>query len=1086
MAEVHEPSEGAGPSTAVAPNPATGLTENSEEQRAKEDAILDKATAIKAQWRLLSCAFLFPTEEPIRPHCHWDYVLREGEWMAEDFMQERLWKQAAAVRFAKEAARFDRRLLKPTKTKVLRAVSLADEEFGHVVPDGKPDFPVASQGTTGKEDLAGPVTPPQEFEFPAMPYLVCPEDFMEAVIQQLEEEDVARLTQHAVAVATYNATYEAVRYLQPPEDEDPAAAASRKAAQQKRRGIKPGALLIPNADEEVDLGGGLPTGGLTSTKAMRRAAAAGGTSTTARGAVDHAALAPDEPLASIAAGREKRKRKIRDFGDDDDYGMGLSNKVVSTRDKLTRMGTRSSIMERDAGVGSEIRRPGAGMALPPKQSKLPGAVGTKGPTGLPRLDSLQRMPSMQGRGSGMMRGGSMHVDRMVSWTHQDDQVLAAIVCEFGQNWVLVADILRSASSMTGHYRRPDACKVRYVALQRSAQIEAAGGDPNDQREDITVNLQHPLMTKSQAKEILSLALPVHLDVLRRHQEFVSRIAANAKQKRAQERLQTRESHKFRADQHPSHYKAQQAVMQTTGRVLTPLEINPIEQAGAPGVPAIGQAAAAPAPQPPQPPPPQLQPTAPQQQQQPPPQQPNPAALALQQQQQQAAAAAGINPADPQAAAAAAMAAAQAQAQMAAAAAAAAGATASGMAANAAAANPALTAQAAALAAAAAAAGKASLAPGGMSVNPAGQFPQQQQPGVNGSVPGLQGMPSMGSGHSPSLQQPGMNISGLAPGAQGSLPGMTPQQAQAMAAAAAAAVRAAPNQAALMQQQQKLAMQQQLAQQQAQQQQQQARMQGMPGQPPQPGQQPQLKAGMPGMPPGSASPGLPPLGAPQPGFAPGQPQQPQVNPGMPGQMPQAPGLPRPPMPAGMQLNPQQQQQVQQQAQQQRPGLPPSAPGMPPQPGAAAQAGAPVTGSQPMSAAQIQAAQKQAAAASAAAAQNPAALQAFQAKLAAQQGLRPGGLQGLPQGMNPMGQAMQPGQQQPGPAPGHLMPAMPGNAQALWQQQAAAAAAAVAQQQQQQQQQGLSMPMPQQFIAPAPALNVPSRPPSQQGSGPGMPQ
>ncbi len=38
--------------------------------------------------------------------------------------------------------------------------------------------------------------------------------------------------------------------------------------------------------------------------------------------------------------------------------------------------------------------------------------------------------------------------------------LAAIVSEFRFNWLLVADVLRGATSMSGNYRRPDMCKVR--------------------------------------------------------------------------------------------------------------------------------------------------------------------------------------------------------------------------------------------------------------------------------------------------------------------------------------------------------------------------------------------------------------------------------------------------------------------------------------------------------------------------------------------------------------------------------------------------------------------------------------------------
>ncbi len=39
------------------------------------------------EWKVLAAAFNFPVEEPKRNATHWDFLLREAEWMAEDFMQ---------------------------------------------------------------------------------------------------------------------------------------------------------------------------------------------------------------------------------------------------------------------------------------------------------------------------------------------------------------------------------------------------------------------------------------------------------------------------------------------------------------------------------------------------------------------------------------------------------------------------------------------------------------------------------------------------------------------------------------------------------------------------------------------------------------------------------------------------------------------------------------------------------------------------------------------------------------------------------------------------------------------------------------
>ncbi|GLC71973.1 hypothetical protein PLESTF_001190800 [Pleodorina starrii] len=163
----------------------------------KEDALLEKAAALKAQWKMLAVAFNFPCEEPKRQATHWDYVLREAQWLAEDFMQERLWKQAAAARIAHDAAKFDRTKLKPVQTKVTWSVECAPEELGRVkgslaeVPDGR-----SKKLPNGAADggPAAPSTPDRDAELPGLPLsdhltftvLTSAEELMEALVRQLE------------------------------------------------------------------------------------------------------------------------------------------------------------------------------------------------------------------------------------------------------------------------------------------------------------------------------------------------------------------------------------------------------------------------------------------------------------------------------------------------------------------------------------------------------------------------------------------------------------------------------------------------------------------------------------------------------------------------------------------------------------------------------------------------------------------------------------------------------------------------------------------------------------------------------------
>ena len=103
-----------------------------------------------------------------------------------------------------------------------------------------------------------------------------------------------------------------------------------------------------------------------------------------------------------------------------------------------------------------------------------------GKGGMQRMDGMGRMASM---GAGAARGGmGMYAAagrgglQQGIWSQNDDNLLVAIVTEFGQTWHLVADVLRSMHSMTGVFRRWDACKQRYIQIQKAyLPVSHSGG-----------------------------------------------------------------------------------------------------------------------------------------------------------------------------------------------------------------------------------------------------------------------------------------------------------------------------------------------------------------------------------------------------------------------------------------------------------------------------------------------------------------------------------------------------------------------------------------------------------------------------------
>ncbi|XP_042419924.1 chromatin modification-related protein EAF1 B-like isoform X4 [Zingiber officinale] len=75
--------------------------QKADQKKAHEDAILKEAQLIEA--RLKKAGELSVSSMYLEKHhkCHWDFVLEEMAWMANDFMQERLWKTTVASRISR-------------------------------------------------------------------------------------------------------------------------------------------------------------------------------------------------------------------------------------------------------------------------------------------------------------------------------------------------------------------------------------------------------------------------------------------------------------------------------------------------------------------------------------------------------------------------------------------------------------------------------------------------------------------------------------------------------------------------------------------------------------------------------------------------------------------------------------------------------------------------------------------------------------------------------------------------------------------------------------------------------------------------
>ncbi|KAI3960659.1 hypothetical protein MKX01_003833 [Papaver californicum] len=104
--------------------------------KAHEDSVLEEARIIEAKRKRIAelSAGTFPLDS--RRKSHWDFVLEEMAWLANDFMQERLWKITVAAQVCHMVAfqgrlRFEKQNLCRLQRKVAHTLAKAINQFWH-------------------------------------------------------------------------------------------------------------------------------------------------------------------------------------------------------------------------------------------------------------------------------------------------------------------------------------------------------------------------------------------------------------------------------------------------------------------------------------------------------------------------------------------------------------------------------------------------------------------------------------------------------------------------------------------------------------------------------------------------------------------------------------------------------------------------------------------------------------------------------------------------------------------------------------------------------------------------------------------
>lgn len=64
----------------------------------------------------------------------------------------------------------------------------------------------------------------------------------------------------------------------------------------------------------------------------------------------------------------------------------------------------------------------------------------------------------------LFTGGAPLQGQDAGWTKEEDELLAAVVHEFGENYRLVSDVMSPAAMVTGVFRNAKACAERFKKL----------------------------------------------------------------------------------------------------------------------------------------------------------------------------------------------------------------------------------------------------------------------------------------------------------------------------------------------------------------------------------------------------------------------------------------------------------------------------------------------------------------------------------------------------------------------------------------------------------------------------------------------
>lgn len=147
---------------------------------------------------------------------------------------------------------------------------------------------------------------------------------------------------------------------------------------------------------------------------------------------------------------------------------------------------------------------------------------------------------------------------MRSWSPMEDQLLCAIVHEFGSNWALITDAFAAGAPIKGTYHRIEHCRWRFSHLTQVAEQE--------QNKNAIAALN---LSKSGARMLIARALPVEDETVRVH--FDRSCAVMAKHMKIRKAAKIERLGMDKSRRHAPH-RSWRDVQTICGQLLSPAEL----------------------------------------------------------------------------------------------------------------------------------------------------------------------------------------------------------------------------------------------------------------------------------------------------------------------------------------------------------------------------------------------------------------------------------------------------------------------------------------------------------------------------------